>query len=417
MDTYDVIVIGAGPAGLNAARDLQKGGKRVVVLEARGRIGGRVRTERDRGIVEAGAEFIHGEHAATWEMAEELNLKTVTWGPENADSYRIFGKGGQIRHDTDELFKRFAKSDDDLWKYEGPDVSLAEYFRKFSTDEEAAFYKLREIADIETADPGLLSVRSIINEERLATNGARNFWITDGYSTLMEGFARGLDIKLRHRVVRVRWKKDFVELECENGAHINAARLVMTMPIGVMKRCPPEFLPLLPTAFEAGVRAIGFGNETKMTFWVDGPIPDFRALDTAGLVGHWWQRRFGPENVIVGFSGGTRADQLTRMGEKEAISVGIAELADGLGSAIKHMIMHACHFTWSDDPYAYGSYSFPTVGMEDTRDILARPIEDTLYYCGEATNTRGHPGTVHGSIEEGKRVARDILALGDVGVQ
>jgi monoamine oxidase len=82
-----------------------------------------------------------------------------------------------------------------------------------------------------------------------------------------------------------------------------------------------------------------------------------------------------------------------------------------MGSAVKHLIVHARHFTWSDDPYAYGSYSFSTVGMEDTRDILARPIDDTIFYCGEATNTKGHPGTVHGSIEEGKRVAREILSM------
>lgn len=408
---YDVIVIGAGPAGLNAARDLQKGGKKVVILEGRNRIGGRVNTNRERGIVESGAEFIHGENAATWDVVEELGLKTVTWGPENADSYRIFGKDGHIRHDTDELFKRFTKTDDELWKYEGPDLSLAEYFRKYGKDEEADFYKVREIGDIEAADPERLSVRGVVHEERLATNGVRNFWIVDGYTAVMEGFARGLIIKLRHTVTRVRWKRGAVTVECDNGAHFEAKHLVVTIPIGVMKKCPPEFLPRLPLAFEQGVRAIGFGNSTKMTFWIDGPVLDFRMLDTAGPVGHWWQRRFGPENVIVGFSGGARANDLARMSEKDAILAGMDDLADGLGSAIRTKIAHARHFTWSDDRYAYGSYSFSTVGMEDTRDVLATPIEDTLFYCGEATNTRGHPGTVHGATEEGRRVARDILAL------
>ena len=410
-DSYDVIVIGAGPSGLNVARDLQKGGKRVVVLEARDRIGGRVHTVRERGVVEAGAEFIHGENAVTWDMVKELGLRTEEWGLESADSYRVFGRDGHIRPDTEELYKRFIKTDDELWGYEGPDLSLAEYFRQHTADEEAVFYKIREIGDIEAADPGLLSVRGIVHEERLATNGGKNFWIVDGYEHVLKGFAKGLNIKLRHQVVRVRWSKGAVTVHCENGAELTSKQLVMTIPVGVMKKCPPEFLPQLPQAFLQGIRAIGFGNSTKMTFWMQGKIPDFRMLDTAGPVGHWWQRSFGDEAVIVGFSGGARADDLARMPEQDAIQAGIDDLVSGMGSAVKHLIAHARHFTWSDDPFAHGSYSFSTVGMEDTRDILARPIDDTIYYCGEATNTKGHPGTVHGSIEEGRRVAREILSL------
>ena len=228
---------------------------------------------------------------------------------------------------------------------------------------------------------------------------------------MIRGIAKGLDVRLRHRVVRVRWAEGKVDVECGNGAHFTAARLVVTIPIGVMKRCPPEFLPTLPTAFEKAVRAIGFGNASKMTFWMEGHVPDFHFLATPGAVGHWWQRRFGEEVVIVGFAGGPLADALVRMGEKDAIQAGIDDLADGMGNAVRHMVAHARHFTWSDDPYAYGSYSFPTVGMEDTRDVLQRPIENTIFYCGEATNTRGHAGMVHGALEEGKRVAREILAL------
>lgn len=411
-DSTDVIVIGAGPAGLNAARELVRGGKSVIVLEARDRVGGRVKTIRERGVVEAGAEFLHGEQISTWEMVRELGLKTALWGDESADSYRIFGKGGGIRADSAELYKRFQKTDDELWHYEGPDLSLAEYFRRFATDLEAAAFKQREICDTESSDPELLSVLGLDAEDtKLLATKSNNHWVVDGYDSVMRGYAKGLDVRLRHHVVRVRWKRGSVDVECENGAHFSAKKLIFTIPIGVLKRCPPEFLPALPSSFTEAVRSIGFGNASKFTAWVDSRVPFFKHLSVDKVVANFWQRRFGDETVIVGFVGGTPADELSKLPESEAIQAGIDSLAEGLGSSIRHLIHHARHFTWSDDPFAYGSYTFPTIGMGDARHDLKQPVEDTLYYCGEATNTVGNPGVVHGSIDEGRRVASDILAL------
>lgn len=412
MDSYDVVVIGAGIAGLAAAREMARGGLSVVVLEARTRIGGRIHTVRERGIVEAGAEFIHGENAATWEMITELGLQPAHWGFESADSYRVFGNAGHIRDDTVSLFRRFLKTDDELFSYQGPDISLAEYFRKFGKDEEAVFYKIREIASgTESADPEKLSVRAIAHEHHFASSGEHNYRIVEGYDQIVRGYAQGLMVRLAHAVTRVRWKREEIEIECANGAHFKARRLVCTIPIGVMKKCPPEFLPRLPDAFEESVRAIGFGNASKLTYWIDGALPDFELLTTPGAVGYFWQRPFGEETVIVGFAGGPLADAFNGRSEKESLAIGLEDLASGLGSAVKHLVVHARHFTWADDPWAYGSYSYPTVDMEDTRDVLQTPIEDTLFYCGEATNTRGHPGVAHGALEEGKRVAREIIAL------
>ncbi len=408
-DQYDVVVIGAGAAGLAAANELKKSGKHVVVLEARDRIGGRVHTIRDRGVVEAGAEFIHGEHAVTQAIAKDAGLATEFWAYEDADSYRLFGKGGSIRPDSDALFKRFLVTDDELWKYDGPDISLAEYFRKYGKDSEADFYKIREIAGIEAADPEKLSVKAIAHEGRLATNGAKDYWLPSGYDQVFKHLAGGLTIKLRTKVVRVLWKEGSVSVMCANGATYNAPRLVMTVPIGVMKQCPPEFLPRLPDIFERAVKDIGFGVASKVTLWMDGQIPSFTALATDGPVGFWWQRKFHNHTVVVGFASGAHASALSSMSEKDALLAGVDDLASGMGNAIKHLVSHARHFTWKDDPFAFGSYSYPTVGMENARDVLQTPIENTIYYCGEATNTRGHAAMVHGAIEEGVRVAKEIV--------
>lgn len=410
-DIYDVVVIGAGPAGLSAARELQKGGKKVVILEARDRIGGRVHTIRERGIVEAGAEFIHGENAVTWQTVRELGLKTEIWGEERSDSYRLFGANGTIRPDTEDFYKRFAKTDDDLWEYMKEDISLSEYFRRYATDKEAAAYMEREIADTETADPEKLSVLGLDNEDTaLLSTNLKDYWIVAGYDQVMGGIGAGVEIRKKHVVVRVRWSQGKVDIECDNGAHFSAKHLVMTIPIGVLKKCPPDFLPRLPDEFEDAVRKIGFGSATKFTVWVPKSAPYFKHLSVAGIVANFWQRTFGEENVIVGFSGGKEAEELSRMSEEDAIAAGIDSLAQGLGNGIRHLILHARHFTWSNDKFAYGSYTYPTLGMGNPRATLKTPIENTIYYCGEATNTEGNPGTVHGSIEEGRRVAREILA-------
>lgn len=411
-DSFDVIVIGAGPAGLSAAHDLQKGGKRVVVLEARDRIGGRVHTVRERGVVEAGAEFIHGENAVTWQLVRDLGLKTEMWGEERADSYRIFGEKGGIRPDTEDFYKRFVKTDDDLWAYVKEDISLAEYFRRYATDPEAAAYMEREITDTETSDPEKLSVLGLDNEDTaLLSTNLKDYWIVDGYDKVMYGLGAGIDVRRRHAVIRVRWKKGQVDVECENGAHFSAVHLVSTIPIGVLKTCPPEFLPALPPQFLDAVRRIGFGVATKFTAWMDPKVPYFKHLSVKGKVANFWQRRFGEEPVIVGLCGGPAAKELSEMPEADAIQAGIDSLAEAFGSATRHLVRHARHFTtWARDPYTYGSYTYPTIGMGKAREELRVPVEGTLYYCGEATNVEGNPGVVHGAIEEGRRVAREILA-------
>jgi monoamine oxidase len=410
-DSFDVIVIGAGPAGLSAAHDLNKAGKRVVVLEARNRIGGRIHTVRERGVVEAGAEFIHGENAVTWQIVREQGLKTHEWGDERSDSYRIFGANGGIRPDTEDFYKRFVKTDDELWAYVKEDISLAEYFRRYATDPEAAEYMQREISDTEVADPEKLSVLGLDNEDTaLLSTNLKDHWIVDGYDQIVQALGAGIDVRRLHAVVRVRWKKGQVDVECENGAHFTAKYLVFTIPIGVLKKCPPDFLPALPDTFMDAVRRIGFGSGTKFTVWVDPKVPFFKHLSVKGIVSNFWQRRFGDEPVIVGLTGGPPATELSRMSEAEAIDAGIESLAQGLGSSIKHLVRHARHFTFNNDKYTYGAYTYPALGMGKAREELKVPIDATLYYCGEATNTEGNPGTVHGSIEEGRRVAREVLA-------
>jgi monoamine oxidase len=179
-----------------------------------------------------------------------------------------------------------------------------------------------------------------------------------------------------------------------------------------MKSAPPTLTPDPGPTFWNAVHKIGFGDTTKLVLWIEGDMPYFTLLSTTGLFGDWWIRKFAGHTVVIGYSGGRESRTLTGMTEDQAIKVGIDELAGGLGEQIRSQIVHARHFTWSDDPFARGSYSYPTVGMGDARKDLQLSLKNTLYYAGEASNASQDSATVHGALDEGVRVAREILALG-----
>jgi len=406
----DILVIGAGAAGLSCAQTLGRAGKRVIVLEADDRIGGRVRTSRERGVVETGAEFIHGEHAATWDIVREENLATAEWRP-GASSSRIFSSGEGVRTDSEALLAEMRSVEEGAYDYRGPELSYAEFLAQKPGSKEAHFFAARHIGDLEGADASQLSVAALTSEDALATNGPRNFWVTDGYDRVIAALARDIDVRISHVVTDIAWEGGAVRVTCANGVTLSAAKLIFTLPIGVLKKGSVQFSPALPKEFTDAVEKIGFGNNSKVILWLKEKIEDFGMLDTSGYFGHFWPRMFGEEQVIVGYSGGSRAGELVAMGSVAAVEQGINEFVGALGEGVRAKIAEAKHFSWSDNPLALGSYSYSRVGMGNAREELRKPIMDTLYYTGEATNTHGHTATVHGAIESGRDTAEKILAI------
>ena len=406
----DILVIGAGAAGLSCAQTLGRAGKRVIVLEADDRIGGRVRTSRERGVVETGAEFIHGEHAATWDIVREENLATAEWRP-GASAFRYFSSGEGVRTDSEALLAEMRSVEEGAYDYRGPELSYAEFLAQKPGSADAHFFAARHIGDLEGADASQLSVAALTSEDALATNGPRNFWVTDGYDRVIAALARDVDVRISHVVTDIEWEGGAVRVTCTNSVMLSAAKLVFTLPIGVLKKGSVQFSPALPREFTEAVEKIGFGNNSKVILWLKEKIEDFGMLDTSGYFGHFWPRMFGEEQVVVGYSGGSRTDELVAMGDTAAVEQGISEFAGALGEGMRSKIAEAKHFSWSDNPLAFGSYSYSRMGMGNAREELRKPIMDTLYYTGEATNTHGHTATVHGAIEAGRDTASQILAI------
>jgi len=205
-----VIVIGAGMAGLAAAQRLSAAGLPALVVEARHRIGGRVWTDRSRGNVELGAEFIHGQRAVTWELVNAAHLNTIPWPPSDLrDSaiVHLYSRNGVLlppENDLDLRVQHFYRLAE---QYDGRDQSVADYLSSLSLPGDPAIRFARSrLANIENADVTRLSAKALGRERRLDTAGwGKNFRLIDGYQDLAEFLSQGLKISLCSEVVRLDW--------------------------------------------------------------------------------------------------------------------------------------------------------------------------------------------------------------------
>jgi monoamine oxidase len=402
----DTIIIGAGVAGLAAGRSLRAAGRPALIVEARDRIGGRVHTDRTYGPVELGAEFIHGDRAATWAAVRAAGLRTAPW-----DGPRFFGAGGRILPEDDPLALRTRQLYEALSSYHGPDESVASALARLAPpDDKGLPYALQWLANIEGADTSRLSAAALGREHALSTNGEGNFHLLDGYDRVLAHLAQGLDIRLSSPVERVRWSPGEVELGLRDGARLSARRVIVTAPVGVLQAGRPAFDPPLPPAKRAAIATIPMGQVTKLVLWFNRELwPSCSAISTDGHVATWWPVESAATPTLMGYTGGAKALSLAALGEAAAIEVGVAELSALLGVDVRAALLGGRLADWSRDEWSLGAYTYSPVGMGAARETLAEPVEDTLYFAGEATVTWGHLATVHGALESGTRVAEQAL--------
>ncbi|MCS6882307.1 MAG: NAD(P)/FAD-dependent oxidoreductase [Oscillochloridaceae bacterium] len=408
---YDTLIIGAGVAGLAAARALQAAGQHICVLEARERVGGRIATDRTYGPVELGAEFVHGDRACTWTEIRAAGLRTRPWGTS-----RRFARGGRLLSPDDPAIARTYELFELVNTYDGPEVSVAELIARHTTPgDPAGEFVLRWLANLEAADPARLSAVAIARERAESQNGSGNFHLLDGYDCLTNHMAAGLPIRLGAPVARLVWRPGAVVARLARGEALTARRALITAPAGVLRAGRPAFDPPLPAERLAALHAIGVGHVTKLILWFDRQLwPEFTVLSTDGQVVTWWPAPGAATPTLMGYAGGPAALRLAARGEAGAIATGLAELTALFGADARAACLGGRLADWSRDPWSLGAYTYSPVSMGDARAILAAPLAETLYFAGEATVTGGHLATVHGAIESGYRAAAEILASGAI---
>jgi monoamine oxidase len=396
----DAIVIGAGVAGLAAARELKKGGLDALVLEARDRIGGRVHTVRPAGWpipLEAGAEFVHGRPKVLLPLAR--GAREI--------------RGG---HYFDGLQRR-----DDLWQSVmeklGKLPSLRERpvgealrtlrWRLRTTAEErqlaADFVQGFNAARLDRASVKAIAQQTSASEE---IEGDRIARLPRGYDAVAHRLARGLRIERRARVERVRWSRSGVQIQAGNRSW-EAVRAIVTIPLGVLQAHAISFEPALPRWKESAIGALAMGPVVKVALLFEEPHwpRDLSFLHARGqLVPTFWRPVPSRAPALIGWAASRNADALRA---NDPVVAAVRSLSAALGRRVRPI--RAMSFEWQTDELSRGAYSWVPAGALRGQRALAERV-GPLHFAGEATHFEGACGTVHGAIETGIRAAREILA-------
>jgi monoamine oxidase len=436
----DILVLGAGAAGLAAAAELARAGRSVLVIEARDRIGGRVWTRRRRDVavpLELGAEFVHGRGAETTALARRVAapLIDVPW------AHWIASSNGAGLRPMKEAFSRIERAMKPALSLRH-DVPFADYLarRRRAFGGAARFARLL-VEGFDAAEPQRASTRVLAEEW---TGGgaadAPTFRLAGGYGPLLEELARtarqhGARLQLQTAVHSVRWREAGraarrVEFE---GRFLGepfraAARVaVITLPLGVLQLPPGvpgavRFDPPLQ-AKRAALEQLATGPVVKVLlrfrepFWehLDGGRYRDAAFFHAprAAVPTFWTALPLRAPVLVAWAGGPRAARLAGAAPGKVTRHALEGLAAAFGprgaARARSLLVAADVHDWSTDPFARGAYSYVIAGGRTARRRLAAPLQGLLLFAGEAADTSGNAATVEGALQSGRRAASEAL--------
>jgi monoamine oxidase len=411
----DVVVIGAGISGLAAARTLAEKGVRVSLIEARDRVGGRIYTlpAADGSLpLELGAEFIHGLPSELIDLVDEAGLTRFELEGDTR-CYRD-GKLGSCENQPglEPLFDELGHL-----KPLPADLSFNEFAAQRGFLPETLAWATNYIEGFNAADARRISIFALAKQQAAedAISGDRMFRVVEGYAEvpaflLRRFLAAGGQFSSSAPVRSIAWRRGWVEVVADRVFHADAA--IITLPLGVLQAKTVGFLPE-PVEILAAADRLVMGSAARVIYQFDNRLwPEGLSFLLApdAIPPTWWTTRPRPSFTLTGWVGGRKASQLDVATLPET---GLATLAGLLGCSLdqvhKQLIRWRQH-DWQVDIHSLGAYSYVPRGAIHASDELSVPVEGTLFFAGEHTDTTGHWGTVHGALRSGYRAAEQLLA-------
>ncbi len=416
-----IIVVGAGAAGLMAAKQLCEAGENVIILEANNRLGGRMHTFTGDGFsqpIEAGAEFIHGDVPATLGLLKDAGIEyTRTGGKMYRSQNGKWVEREQPVEGWNELEKKMAELKED--------ATLQQFLQQYFGDEKHG--KLRNqvkgfAEGFDVADPARVSVFMLRDEWE---HEGPQYRIEGGYAQLVNFMANeceksGCTIYLNTLVTEIEWVANEVTVHT-NGNKFIGEKAVITVPVSLLQNGllanSIKFIPSIDK-YSTAANDIGYGDVIKVILEFKNCFWNEHKKDTGFIISNewmpvWWTQQPANTPTLTGWLGGPKATALRDTDDEVILQNSMASLSSIFNLSQDELAKHlfaAKVYNWGRDAFAAGAYSYSTPGTKKALETLMKPIENTIFFAGEAIYNGPHPGTVEAALVSGSYAADIILS-------
>lgn len=408
----EVAIIGAGAAGLAAARTLLAAGRRVILLEARGRIGGRAYTDEDSVGVpwDRGCSWLHASEVNPWVGYARANgFETLV----DRYPHRIFDGERALNAaeltDYRALVERMGRELEEAGR-RGLDIPADAAFTRLTREDPWYPLAASGLTSWEGVEPGSFSALDSFQFDRRGDD----LLIPKGYGNLLSHYARGIEVRLNTPVSRLRWGLSGVFLETPAG-ELRVRCAIVAVPSSVLAAGGLAFDPGLPVSVQEAMHALPLGVMNKVALrFKRNPFPgeDSEVLRQrrSGWRGMSYVTRLWASNVVIGMAAGAFAQELEAAGPQAFVDHALGELAGMVGSDIRRQFDRGASTAWASDPWSRGAYSHCVPGRFGARQVLLQPVAERILFAGEHTAQSAY-GTLHGAYQSGLRAARQALDL------